>query len=123
MDEDLAKCGHIKNLWRRQFCGMVVGLDRYHVVQHTTQVVDLVIKIMVTQIQIQVTWTMKPKMITMMMTTMMMMMTMTTRGIARLVSEAELILGPNTVVVVTPDNGGSVWFVALNFSSESYRQE
>ena len=27
-------------------------------------------------------------------------------------SEAELILGPNTVVVVTPDNGGSVWFVS-----------
>ena len=27
-DEDIAKCGHIKNLWRRQFCGMVVGLDR-----------------------------------------------------------------------------------------------
>jgi len=61
--EDLAKCGHIKNLWRRQFCGMVVGLDR---------------------------------------------------GITRLVSEAELILGPNTVVVVTPDNGGSVWFGGLN---------
>jgi len=62
-EEDLAKCGHIKNLWRRQFCGMVVGLDR---------------------------------------------------GIARLVSETELILGPNTVVVVTPDNGGSVWFGGLN---------
>jgi len=62
-DEDVAKCSHIKNLWRRQFCGMVVGLDR---------------------------------------------------GIARLVSEAELILGQNTVVVVTPDNGGSVWFGGLN---------
>merc|ERR1719391_1745687 len=36
------------------------------------------------------------------------------RGITRLVSEAELILGPNTVVVVTPDNGGSVWFGGLN---------
>ena len=52
---------------------------------------------------------MAPIMMMMMMTTLMMIMT--TRGITRLVSEAELILGPNTVVVVTPDNGGSVWFV------------
>jgi arylsulfatase A-like enzyme len=27
MPEHLAKCMHIKHLWRRQFCGMVVGVD------------------------------------------------------------------------------------------------
>ena len=31
------------------------------------------------------------------------------RGISQLVSEAEKVLGPNTVFVITPDNGGSVW--------------
>ena len=35
-------------------------------------------------------------------------------------SEAELILGPNTVVVVTPDNGGSVWFVSQIISLWCY---
>ena len=31
------------------------------------------------------------------------------RGISQLVSEAEKVLGPDTVFVITPDNGGSVW--------------
>ena len=31
------------------------------------------------------------------------------RSISQLVSEAEKVLGPNTVFVITPDNGGSVW--------------
>ena len=58
-----AECGHIPHLWRRQFCGMVVGLDQ---------------------------------------------------AIERVVSGARDILGENTVVVVTPDNGGSTWFGGLN---------
>merc|ERR1711970_89097 len=58
-----AECSHIPHLWRRQYCGMVVGLDR---------------------------------------------------AINRLVEEAKNILGDNTVIITTPDNGGSVWFGGLN---------
>ena len=58
-----ADCGHIPHLWRRQFCGMVVGLDR---------------------------------------------------NIDTLVSSAKKILGDNTVVVFSSDNGGSVWYGGLN---------
>ena len=36
------------------------------------------------------------------------------RGISQLVSEAEKVLGPNTVFVITPDNGGSVWSEIVN---------
>ena len=28
MPQDTAECEHIPHLWRRQFCGMVVGLDK-----------------------------------------------------------------------------------------------
>ena len=56
-------CENIPHLWRRQFCGMVVGLDR---------------------------------------------------NINRLVKSARTILGENTVVVFSSDNGGSVWFGGLN---------
>ena len=58
-----AECGHIPHLWRRQFCGMVVGLDR---------------------------------------------------NINHLVDSARNILGENTVVVFSSDNGGSNWFGGLN---------
>ena len=58
-----AECSHIPHLWRRQYCGMVVGLDQ---------------------------------------------------AIGNLVEEARKSLGDNTVIVVTPDNGGSVWFGGLN---------
>ena len=61
--ELLAECEHIPHLWRRQYCGMMVGLDL---------------------------------------------------EIARLTKSAQKILGDNTVLVVTPDNGGSVWFGGLN---------
>ena len=59
----IAECSHIPHLWRRQFCGMVVGLDK---------------------------------------------------AIGTLVQEARKSLGENTVFVVTPDNGASVWFGGLN---------
>ena len=36
------------------------------------------------------------------------------RGVARLVQRATHLLGEDTVVVVTPDNGGSVWFGGNN---------
>ena len=58
-----AECGHVPHLWRRQFCGMVVGLDR---------------------------------------------------ALATLADTARAQLGENTVLVVTPDNGGSTWFGGLN---------
>ena len=61
--EWLAPCQHIKHLWRRQFCGMMVGLDN---------------------------------------------------NIASLVDSAKKILGENTVVVFSSDNGGSVWSGGLN---------
>ena len=35
-EEDEGKCIGIKNLWRRQFCGMVVGLDRFLAVQDSS---------------------------------------------------------------------------------------
>ena len=57
------ECQHIPHLWRRQYCGMMVGLDL---------------------------------------------------AVARLVERAGNILGKNTVLVVTSDNGGSVWFGGLN---------
>ena len=57
------KCDHIPHLWRRQFCGMVVGLDQ---------------------------------------------------AIADVVESARATLGDNTVVVVSPDNGGSTWYGGLN---------
>ena len=61
--ESAAKCTHIPHLWRRQFCGMVVGLDT---------------------------------------------------AIARVTEAAKSKLGEDTVVVVSSDNGGSVWFGGLN---------
>uniref|UniRef100_A0A7M5WS83 Sulfatase N-terminal domain-containing protein n=2 Tax=Clytia hemisphaerica TaxID=252671 RepID=A0A7M5WS83_9CNID len=61
--EDAIKCTHIPHLWRRQFCGMMVGLDK---------------------------------------------------AIARLTEAAQEKLGDDTVIVVSSDNGGSVWFGALN---------
>ena len=36
------------------------------------------------------------------------------KAINRVITEAKDILGNNTVVVVTPDNGGSTWFGGLN---------
>jgi len=57
------ECQHIPHLWRRQFCAMVVGLDR---------------------------------------------------NIAKIADSARSVLGDNTVIVVSPDNGGSVWFGGLN---------
>ena len=36
------------------------------------------------------------------------------QAINRVITEAKDILGNNTVVVVTPDNGGSTWFGGLN---------
>lgn len=56
-------CMHIPHLWRRQYCAMVVGLDK---------------------------------------------------GITRVVEMAKQHLGKNTVVVISPDNGGSVWFGGNN---------
>ncbi|XP_066925705.1 arylsulfatase I-like [Clytia hemisphaerica] len=61
--EDAIKCTHIPHLWRRQFCGMMVGLDK---------------------------------------------------AIARLTEAAQEKLGDDTVIVVSSDNGGSVWFGGLN---------
>ena len=61
--EWLEECGHIPHLWRRQYCGMMVGLDK---------------------------------------------------AVSNLLESAGNILGKNTVVVVTSDNGGSVWFGGLN---------
>ena len=58
-----AECDHIPHLWRRQFCGMVVGLDQ---------------------------------------------------SIGQLATSARDLLGDNTVIVVSPDNGGSTWFGGLN---------
>ena len=58
-----AECGHIPHLWRREFCAMVVGLDK---------------------------------------------------AIASLADTARSILGENTVIVVSPDNGGSTWFGGNN---------
>jgi len=59
----LDSCTHIPHLWRRQYCGMVVGLDL---------------------------------------------------ALGRLVEQAKDILGEDTIVVVSSDNGGSVWFGGLN---------
>ena len=61
--ESAAKCTHIPHLWRRQFCGMVVGLDT---------------------------------------------------AIARVTEAAKSKLGDDTVIVVSSDNGGSVWFGGSN---------
>ena len=61
--EWLAPCQHIKHLWRRLHCTMVVGLDN---------------------------------------------------NVARVVDSAKKILGENTVVVFSSDNGASVWFGGLN---------
>ena len=66
----LAGCRGIPHLWRRQYCGMVVGLDR---------------------------------------------------AIDRIVTAAKDELGDNTVVVVSSDNGGSVWFGGLNQPLRSSR--
>jgi len=62
-DSWLTDCLAIPHLWRRQYCGMVVGLD----------------------------W-----------------------GIKKVVDVAKEALGDNTVIVVSSDNGGSVWFGGLN---------
>jgi len=62
------ECGHIPHLWRRQFCGMVVGLDK---------------------------------------------------SIGSLVKSARSTLGDNTVVVLSSDNGGSVWFGGNNWPLRS----
>ena len=62
-DSWLEDCSAIPHLWRRQYCGMVVGLD----------------------------W-----------------------GIKRVADAAKEVLGDNTVIVVSSDNGGSVWFGGLN---------
>merc|ERR1719347_1897551 len=59
----LDSCTHIPHLWRRQYCGMVVGLDL---------------------------------------------------ALGRLVEQAKDILGDDTIIVVSSDNGGSVWFGGLN---------
>lgn len=59
----LDQCHHIPHLWRRQYCGMVVGLD---------QAIDTV------------------------------------------VSRARIHLGEDTIIVVSSDNGGSVFFGGLN---------
>lgn len=56
-------CAHLPHLWRRQFCGMVLGLDE---------------------------------------------------GIGNLTRTARSVLGENTLVVVTSDNGGSPWFGGNN---------
>ena len=61
--EDAIKCTHIPHLWRKQFCGMMVGLDN---------------------------------------------------AIARLTEAAQEKLGDDTVIVVSSDNGGSVWSGGLN---------
>jgi len=61
--EWLEVCTGIPHLWRRQYCGMVVGLDL---------------------------------------------------ALGRLVEKAKDILGGDTIVVVSSDNGGSVWFGGLN---------
>ena len=61
--ESAAKCTHIPHLWRRQFCGMMVGLDT---------------------------------------------------AIARVTKAAKDKLGEDTVIVVSSDNGGSVWFGGNN---------
>ena len=62
------ECLHIPHLWRRQFCGMVVGLDQ---------------------------------------------------SIAKIVETARSVLGDNTVIVVSSDNGGSPWFGGLNYPLRS----
>jgi len=61
--EWLKSCDHVPHLWRRQFCGMVVGLDQ---------------------------------------------------AINRVSEEARRILGENTILVVSSDNGGAVHFGGLN---------
>merc|ERR1712106_552859 len=62
-DSWLEDCSNIPHLWRRQYCGMVVGLD----------------------------W-----------------------GIKKVADAAKEVLGENTIIVVSSDNGGSVWFGGLN---------
>ena len=59
----LKECQSIPHLWRRQYCGMMIGLD----------------------------W-----------------------GIKKVTDAAQNILGENTIIVVSSDNGGSVWFGGLN---------
>ncbi len=63
MPGHIEKCAHIPHLWRRQYCGLVVGMDE---------------------------------------------------GVRNLTATALAELGPNTVMVVTSDNGGSPWFGGLN---------
>lgn len=60
---DLQKCVHVPHAWRRQYCGLVVGLDR---------------------------------------------------SIAVLMEQVQTLLGPDTLVVITSDNGGSSWFGGMN---------
>lgn len=62
-EQDVAKCAHIDQIWRRQYCGLVVGLDR---------------------------------------------------AVAELLPRARELLGPDTLVVLTSDNGGSSWFGGMN---------
>jgi arylsulfatase A-like enzyme len=61
--QHIAKCTHIPHLWRRQFCGMVVGFDE---------------------------------------------------GVKNITDHVKQILGENSIVVVTSDNGGSPWFGGMN---------
>ncbi len=63
MPGHIEKCAHIPHLWRRQYCGLVVGMDE---------------------------------------------------GVRNLTATALAELGPNTVMVVTSDNGGSPWFGGMS---------
>lgn len=60
---DMEKCVHVDHPWRRQYCGLVVGLDR---------------------------------------------------SVAVLMEQVKELLGQETLVVITSDNGGSSWFGGMN---------
>jgi hypothetical protein len=64
LPEHIAKCEHISQLWRKQYCGMVVGLDE---------------------------------------------------AIKNITEHALKLLGENTIIIITSDNGGSPWFGGMNY--------
>jgi len=68
MHEHMEKCQHLPHLWRREYCGMMVGLDE---------------------------------------------------AIGNVTRTARELLGDNTILVVTSDNGGSTWFGGLNYPYRS----
>ena len=63
LQSDVELCRHISHIWRKQYCGLVVGLDR---------------------------------------------------SVEILMQNINELLGPDTIVIITSDNGGSSWFGGMN---------